>query len=466
MSLRSGVRSPALWFSLIAIVVGTFYALLFSTTYNLPREDDYDAILSFMNTYRLQPTTLQKAQFFAASQHNEYKLYFEHGLVVAQHALTGNLNFTALQIWGDLLMLGVFAVLAANVPVFRSQLLSPASRPPLSPVAALLPVALLTFSLRAHQTLNWAMGALQNVAVLLFALAAIHFLVRPGTRAMAGACVCLVLAIASSGNGFVVLLTGSLRLLERRRVGPMLAWWVTGGLCAWIYAYHYGVGLHHGPAVTVLSSVLTGVAFPFTFIGNAMSYRMLSLLLGCALTATFVVLLGRGLRTAAPFVFHACMFVLVTAVSVTVTRHAGGLAAAVPSRYGLYGQLFLALIYMGALAAGKQTQQPHATRSWIHPLHDRLVLLSTVFAFVLWCPYLRIGGKDLREEQSGIERNFRDWQLGKRSDPVFYPPSEDTGAWKALATRVPSTLLVAERLHTFNPPPPSPPQASGSAAVR
>ncbi len=437
MSLRPPVRRFVHWYWAVATVIAVYYAMLFGTAFNLPKEDDYDAILGFMNGYTIQSGWLQKLRYLAASQHNEYKLYLEHIVAIVQHAATGSVNFAVLQCLGDLAVLGIFAVVAANLAGaetgFRRGF-------------ALLPLAFLIFSLRSHDALNFAMSGLQNMAVLLFALLALHFLVRVGPRPSWLACIFLLLAIASSGNGFVLLVTGAVPLMERRRWRMLLAWWLTGAGCALIYAYHYTV-LPHGAVPWTARRVFIIAAFPFTFLGNALPKPGLAFPFGVILFTLFVFLVRRGMRRQQPFAFHTAIFVLCTALGVTFTRNGGGWSAAVPSRYALYGLLFCSMVYLGALTmAASQEFLPanSLTRS-----RQRLQVSFAIGGFLLWCPYVAIAGKSLHDEKQNVQQAFFAWKEGKRPDPVYFVPQSEPLARAKLASRAVDITLKAEQLHVF-----------------
>ena len=145
-------RKDTKWIVLMLPPIAIFYAVLFDTGFNLPREDDYDSILRFMNGFEVQTGFVAKLEFFMGLQHNKYKLYYTHGIALMLHAFTHRINFFMMQQMGDLAMLGTFLVLVAHLP----------SRIETWKERALftLPISLFLFSFRSHQALNWAMASL------------------------------------------------------------------------------------------------------------------------------------------------------------------------------------------------------------------------------------------------------------------------------------------------------------------
>ena len=425
------------WLIAVVVVIAIAYSLLLSTAFNLPKEDDYDAILEFMNRFVTSQGAWAKASWFLASQHNEYKLFFVHALVVSDHALTGTLNFAVLQCLGDLGLLGIFAVLAWHLPgkqrLWNKGLL-------------LLPLAFLSFSLRPFEALNWATGGLQTVPVVVFSLLAIYCITRPD-RSWVGACLSLMLAIASSGNGLIVLVSGGFAIMERRRWRMLLPWTLTSIGCVACYGYHYHLLAPSLPASMVHHKVLSTVLFPIAFLGNALARPGAAVLYGAMLLATFAWLLRRGLRQQSPFVLHSAVFVVLTAVAVTVTRHSVGLGGALASRYGLYGLLLTALIYIGALCCLENADVPTGGRLLALSRRSAFVAGACLWCFVLWQHHLLNKARVMRNEKAGTLQSFSAWEHGTKRDPTYIPPDIHSEALDDLALRSAGIAERAEQLH-------------------
>src|SRR5690242_20633334 len=179
-----------------------FYSILFRQLVGVPIADDYYALLDFSNHMRETPNLLAKAHYFLISQYNQYKLFFEHALFWIQLELLGHLDLKVLCILGDSFVL-CLAILLWKM--FLPRAIDLRGR-----LMFFVPIPWLLFQLQYAQTLNFSMGALQNLPVLLFSFAAIYFLLR-GTRwTFCCALACLVLAVSSSGNGLLMIPIGML----------------------------------------------------------------------------------------------------------------------------------------------------------------------------------------------------------------------------------------------------------------
>ena len=218
-------------FSLLVIPVAVFHYLLFRTQLALPILDDYDAVLAFANAFARDHGIRSRLIEIVAWQHNEYKLIFEQAVVALMYAVTGCVNFIELLLLGNAFVLLIGCVLwlyfRTDQAVSRKHLV------------AFVPVVFLLFNLQYAETVNWAAGSLQNLPVLAFGLLALWLAARPGRSACLLSCLCLMLAIASSGNGFFVPVAALPVLIRRRAWGQMSVWGaLTLGMVA-LYVFHY-----------------------------------------------------------------------------------------------------------------------------------------------------------------------------------------------------------------------------------
>jgi hypothetical protein len=92
---------------LIAVPVVAAYSLLFRHIHNVPWQDDYWAIIQFSQVFLGHHGLKARAASLIAAQYVDYKLVFEHLVVVAELGLLHQLNFAFFEILGDLLLLVV-----------------------------------------------------------------------------------------------------------------------------------------------------------------------------------------------------------------------------------------------------------------------------------------------------------------------------------------------------------------------
>ena len=204
-----------------------------------------------------------------------------------------------------------------------------------------IPVTYMLFQLQYIGTLNWAMCALQHIPGLVFSLYAIYLLTLGTTLTFIGAALCLVAAIASSGNGFGLVPIGALILIPHLR--RLSLWIAVSGGCIAAYAYHY---IPQGA-----SSFRPDPEFILTFIGNAAEPPtsggflaigvILCPLLGLVLCTFFVHAARTRYFNKNRAASYCILFLLTTAIGVGSMRSDLGVRQSLSSRYGIYSALLL-----------------------------------------------------------------------------------------------------------------------------
>ena len=343
----AGAAIPAM---LILLPATLFYGVLFRNLVNLPLLDDYDALLEFLN--RLVQTKGVAAKFLLllAEQHNEYKLFWVHGLAMAQVELMGHVNFAQLCVLGD----GAVLVLAFLLWL----MFLPQEKNSVRRLTFFVPVAWLLFQLGYCDTLNWAMASLQNLWAIVFSLAAIQCALGLTRTAYAGALILYMLAIAASGNGFLLLPVGLLIVISRRQWRRCTGWLAVTGVSIAAYAYHYNMmSSQSNPHLSVFSTLLhLRPDYVVVFVDNAGAVRgstylsvWICLTLGTVLLVFFGWLAWRGYALKNPAVACSVLFIILTAIGVAGIRSDFGLVQGLSSRYAIYGAL-LAIFAWAALA--------------------------------------------------------------------------------------------------------------------
>jgi len=341
----AGIAIPAMMIATPAIL---FYGILFRQLVNLPFLDDYEAVLAFVNQLVQEKSGAAKFRFFLAQQHNEYKLFFVHGVAWIQDALIGHVNFAQLCVLGDSAVLAIGWILWS--------LFLPGRNDPGRRLAFFVPAAWLLFQLEYYETLNWAMASLQNLWVIAFSLGAICCLVRPERKAYGAALILYVLAIAASGNGFLLLAIGLLIFVTRRQMARAAGWLAISAVCIAAYSYHYDV---HSSQMHEHGSVFAGLlhinpVYVIAFVGNAGAVagttavsECICLPLGATLLLFFGWLARRGFFRRNAAAGYCCLFLLLTAAGVGGLRSEFGLAQSLESRYTIYGVLLVILAWTG-----------------------------------------------------------------------------------------------------------------------
>jgi hypothetical protein len=440
---------PAVFVALPAIL---FFAILFRQAINVPLLDDYEALLDFLNQVTELKSLSAKASYFLASQFNEYKLFFGHGVAWLQLALYGRIDIRLLCALGN----GFILLLA----VLLWKMFLPNHKNLTYRMAFFIPVSWLLFQLQFAETLNWAMPSLQNLPILFFALGAIYLLLRPGRGAFCGSLVCFILAVASSGNGFLLIPIGVLILMLARRYARVVCWLAVSAGCVAAYAYHYNVmssqsRLNH----SVLSTVIRPrPLYVLAFIGNAAAFPVegryplldisLSLFLGLLLCAFFVAIARTGYIRRNPLVSCCILFLLLTAVGVAGLRSDLGVAQSLGSRYGIYSALFLIFAWFVIVEEFLQHEKV--------PLrHNHILLVAIAGAVVFSLTMDALGWLTLAERNRRIIVGIASYEHPVSAEsnigPILRFPNQGA-RMDELDQRAPVILRQSAKLGIYKPP--------------
>jgi hypothetical protein len=422
-----------------------FYAILIRNAQNVPFYDDYFALLDFLNHFTQLHTISAKASYLLASQHNEYKLFFLHAITWLQFDISGHLDLRLLSIIGN----GFILLLAILLwKMFLPNHTNIASR-----LAFFVPVSWLLFQLQYCQTVNWAMAGLQNLPVLLFSLGSIYLLVRGTQPAYYGALFSFILAVASSGNGFLLIPVGLLILILNRYRARAAGWLLASAGCIAAYAYHYNVMSSQTSAHRSVFSTLLSLrpAYVITFIGSAagIPFTAGSFFLGSALCLFFAWMAFRGYVRRNPLVSYCVLLLLLTAVGVAGIRSDLGLVQSVSSRYTIYSALLLIFAWFAIV-------EEFVERSRVSLLHNG-VYLGAVAATVLFALFMdAVGTLVIQNRSSELIKEiveFKHPQSLEELSAMDIPWPEKDAIHLAFNRQARDILNESIRLGVYQPPP-------------
>lgn len=319
-----------------------FYVLLWKTAFRFPLADDYDVILKFVNVVSQSTSLSSKFLCAITVEHNGYKLMLDSFITLTQYSIFGQIYFLPLVALGDSFALLIFLVMCSMSKVtpgdFSRRLL------------LLVPVAFLVFQLQYASALNFASCSLQQLTVIFFSFLSILLLSRSSRLSVAGACLALLLAVASSPNGFIAAVLGFVLLAQMRRWRHLPAWICTALVIAAVYAFRY-----HRPVSEPLSSGATGgpthfnIVYALSFLGSSAARYLSvapSLALGILLCLLFAVATFRRYFIRNPAIFFCMAFIILNSIAISGLRSDLGLAQSLASRYRTYSNFLLAFSYM------------------------------------------------------------------------------------------------------------------------
>lgn len=409
---------------------------------NLPLRDDYDTILHFANALAERATTVGRMEFFLADQSNEYKLYLLHAVVWMHVAGMHPINFKLLIGLGNLCLLVLGVVLWKQFLPSHSDL----SRK----LMYFVPVSCLLFQLRDEEAVDWSTASLQHMPCLLFSFAAIYLIVSRSKAKFWMALTLMVLAIGSSGNGFLLVPVGFIALSGQRQYLRASCWLSVSLAISVIYFYHYTrVNLQATQSLkqTVLQVHPT---YFFLFLGSVAARPLLifGTLLGlavCVLLACFALTGGLRRQTGATY----CMlYLLLTALGVACLRGNVDPVQISTSRYTIYSALVLIFCWVIFLErrVAEDPDQPLSA-----PVRYGVVgvcMLFTVSSYVTGLHAIRRTNETLRQGMAQYERSTP----GHEEPGPVVPLAADTAEQKEFETRARQALDRAVKLGFYTPP--------------
>ncbi len=422
-----------------------FYGILFDKAINT-LEDDYEALLDFLNQMAQLKGASAKASYFLAAQFTEYKLFFGHAVAWLQFALLGHTDIKILCAAGNGFVL-LLAILLWKMSI-------PSHKELAFRLAAFIPTSCLLFQLGYAETLNWAMACLQNLPVILFSLGAIYLLARATMPAFCGASIGLVLAISASGNGMIAIPVGVLILAVNRCYGRLMIWIAVSSGCIAAYAYRYNAAASHNHYEVVAKVLHPHPIYMFAFIGSAgalplpgLPHRLvvlLSLFLRLALCAIFVDLVRRDYFYLNPSVCYCILFLLLTSAGISGLRSELGLAHSFDSRYKIYSVLLLIFAW---IAIAEEFIQHHRV-----PLGRNGVFLAASVGAAIFCISMDVWGWSyLSDRNAKVITGMRLYEQGSVPGPIL--PFPNQGArFDELESRAPVILRQAAKLRIYQPP--------------
>lgn len=309
-----------------------YYVIIFRNAYNFPYEDDFNSALSFVSSFAFgQLSTFEKIKLLF-SQYNEHRIVFDRLVFLTDYYLFGELNFRHLILFGNVSML-LLSWLFFNVTL--------QSIPWQQRLFYLLPVAYSLFLFKYWDLSTWAMAALQNLYVVVFAMFSLYKLSQPGRASFAMACAAALLAMFTSGNGLFCFMAGVpiLILLKSYR---RLAIWATVGITAvGLYFWGYRQPPYHPDVVDSLFNYSgRAIRYLFSLMGAMIhNHSTLSMLFGGASLLLTIALVGylwysHRLTNYLPLV-GLLIFLYLTCFSLMATRSGFGVEQAFSTRYGI-----------------------------------------------------------------------------------------------------------------------------------
>ncbi|GAB3167713.1 hypothetical protein [Telluribacter humicola] len=345
-------------YGLLALPILYFFYIIYSHTVNIPFTDDYELLKSF---YRLMhaPEPMERVKSWF-EQVNQHRFAFERVVMLSIYQVMGSEDIKAQIIVGDLFLLGILYLLYR---LWKAEGLS---------FAAFLPVPFLVFNLIYHENAIWGIAAIQNTALIFFAMLAAYALSFNSTRSYYGALVCTIVITFVSGSGIAVWLIGLIIMGLQKRYRQMIIWVVVAGLVGLFYFLFDYVYLE-GDNSALFNNLFYNLIYGLSFMGGTFymdrphpmpsAYYLdvlVSVLAGAVLVAIFIwfslrIILQKSttVRWTYWFLLGSMLFLLATGAMLVLSRPVsiniiwGGEIFA--RRYMIFGMIFMACCYLAVV---------------------------------------------------------------------------------------------------------------------
>ena len=390
---------------LVIVLVGFYGIFLYSNVVNIPRLDDYNALLSFIVEYRDADTWAERFKLLT-TKHNEHLLLLNRLIALTQYSLIGEINVRQLVFVGNSFMLITFLLYVSQLPASENR-----------PFQLTLG-ALILFQPLAWHSGTWAMAALSNFGVWPLGLSALiaanHSRLRIGRI-----CAAFLLGLAACftlGNGFVVFLLLPLVIYLQsrdRRALILAALWLI--IAVLLYQFLLSNQVPHVEARTehslrfVLVAPLRALLYHLVLTGYFFTDQVIIAaalgLIGAGYTALCLVDLYKGKAT------NTGLFIVFIMGSLAViTLFRAGLSFGILDinhRFWFYSQLFWFSVILDAISRLEQHER------WSLPAWSKTAVML-LFTCLLLSRHVT-AAQELRLLNRDLVRGQEAWLVNKHS---------------------------------------------------
>ena len=362
---------------MIFLPVALYFYFLSEYSLNIPKWDDH-ALKAFIVDFQSANGFLPKLQTFF-KQHNEHRIAFDRFFTLVVFWIHGNIDYRWLMWIGNFTLLGVLSIFFR---LFQKQKIS---------IAYFVPIPFLLFQMQLWENTFWGMASMQNFGIIFLILLLIYLISSEKKSHFYAALFVAFLATYTSGNGITVFPVCVVLLALQRRFKDIFIFGIVSILLIFLYFYQYKFP-ENNPSMAGIGFKKIMLGF-FSFLGsvfdlipNANQNRKTTILGGIFLfiTGTIMALYftfnsrlfkkQRTLNQSELFILGNILFLIGTALVVTVTRISYGEAGLLTSRYKIYSILLLITIYLAFISKLNLTND-----KW---LVIALIFMSICFNFV------------------------------------------------------------------------------------
>jgi hypothetical protein len=330
----------------IFIPIGIFFIFFHFFMVNIPINDDYQAILKFINDCITTEDYFEKIKIIF-SQHNEHRIVFTNLCSILCYKLAGNINFSYIALIGNIsLLFTTFFYYKKFNEIGKNTIL-------------FLPVVILLFNFSHWENMTFAMASTANFTVILFSLISIHFLTKKEltNKTFYFSVLFYVLAVFTQGAGLILFPLQVLILIYKKQLKRLKQYILFSGVLFCLYFLSYNSPPQNTPILDVLLNYKAKLILYFIgFLGNEVNYFRIftnenqdsliySSICGFVILSLVVYLTHKKYYKQNLFNFSTIVFVLFVAIITSLSRVANGIETAGASRYRIWGSILMISLY-------------------------------------------------------------------------------------------------------------------------
>lgn len=376
-------KSTYFAWAIIALPVILYFYFLAEYSLNIPKWDDH-ALKAFVLDFQNADGIWAKFQTFF-KQHNEHRIAFDRLITLIVFQIHGSIDYRWLMWIGNFTLIGVLLIF---YKIFQKQKIA---------LLFFAPIPLILFQLQLWENTFWGMAALQNFGIIFFIFMLLYLICSEKKGHFYGALLFAFFAAYTSGNGITVFPVCVVLLVLQTRFKETIIFGIASIILIGAYFYHYQMPPSNPPMVGIgLGKIVVGF---FSFLGsvfdlmpNSSGRIKLTIVAGgilCIMSAIIAIYLifnskllkkNRSLSHTELFVLGVLMFLMGTAIVVTVARISFGEISLLTSRYKIYAILLLITVYTFTISKIELTH-----RNWL-----AFIFILMAISFNLLANYLHV----------------------------------------------------------------------------
>lgn len=332
---------------LILTPIITFFGMFFYYMVNAPINDDYQAVLDFINNCISTDSISEKVNLIF-SQHNEHRIVYDRIWTIISYKTQTYVNFTFLAFIGNL------AILAIALFFFRKFLRLNKN------LLFFVPISVLLFNLANWENMTFAMAGMSNFTVLFFVILSLNFIAKDTLNSKKNIFISVLffyMALLTQGGGIFLLPICILVLWYKKEYKNSLFFFLLILPIVVAYFYNFQKPPQNADLITsIVDYNIEIVFFVFAFLGNAFNYFLIytnvinqSIIVTAVIGFLFFILFLYITKTKYYqkniFNYSLMLFVVFSAIITAVSRVSFGLETAGASRYRINGIIFCISLY-------------------------------------------------------------------------------------------------------------------------